>query len=66
MTNREWLESLSDDALALWFCDDYIAEKIDPVYTKEVLRYFSGVSMVKRQCANSYLALRDWLKEEHR
>lgn len=50
MTNREWLNSLSDEELALWLCDDLNGR---------------GLSQVKFRSTKSVDGLANWMKEEH-
>ena len=49
MTNREWLNSLTDEELALWLCD----------YIKPTL------SQIRYRSIKSTAALADWMKEEY-
>lgn len=51
MTNREWLNSLTDEELALWLCDELNGR---------------GLSQVKFRSTKSTEGLADWMKEEYR
>lgn len=57
MTNREWLEGLSDSQLAAWLCDDLYNPADDRTY---------GVSQIKYSYSHSELGLVEWLKRERK
>lgn len=58
MTNREWLESLSNEELAEWLCDNLYLKTIEgiPIY--------SGINAVKSSYIHSQLGVLDWLGKE--
>lgn len=55
MTNREWLESLSDSQLAAWLCDCLVNPIEDRVY---------GVSQIKFAHNHSELGLIGWFNQK--
>ena len=62
MTNREWLNSLTNDELAEWLCDAKLDVRLTsmcgtPIYT--------GVGTIKLSYTDSLLGLKKWLEEEH-
>lgn len=66
MTNREWLQSLTDDEFAEWLFDDsgYIWD-----YEKNEMKPRKWVPTFRSLCReyrSSYHGVKDWLKEEHR
>lgn len=50
MTNREWLNSLSDEDLALWLCDCLNG---------------TGLSYIKLRYSISTVGLAEWMEEKH-
>lgn len=58
MTNREWIESLTDEELAAWLCDNYPVEVFDGTF------FTTGVGGVKSRFTHSELGLIEWLKEQ--
>ena len=63
MTNREWLDNLSDYDLAHWLCDCFYDGELSikcgyPIY--------AGVSTIKSAYNNSLLGLQKWLCGERR
>jgi len=58
MTNKEWLESLSDSELAAWLCDSYVVSYKNITYT-------TGLTHVKCASTNSLLYTEQWLAQEH-
>lgn len=66
MTNREWLESLSDEDLAAWLCDNYFVEEPHLLYPDITVRYTTGLTTVKDEYGYSENGLTDWFKEERR
>ncbi len=65
MTNREWLESLSNEDLAAWLCDAYIVEAHDPLHPEATVRYQTGLTAVIKNSTYSILHLQDWFKDDH-
>lgn len=55
MTNREWVDSLSDDELIRWIIDE-------DFQTKDGSPSFQRLS---RSFISSYSGLMDWMKQEH-
>lgn len=64
MTNREWLESLSDEDFALWLCDGY-PESLEQSNGKTITLN-TGAHIIGRGYTDSLGGLRGWLKEERR
>ena len=57
MTNREWLESLSDLELAKWIKGNLY------VYVTNTLYYKTGAPNYNHM---SHRRIQDWLREEHK
>lgn len=55
MNNREWLNSLTNEELANWLCDN--------LYNSIENRYY-GVSQIKFAYSDSILGLQEWLRQE--
>lgn len=53
MTNREWLNSLSNKELAEWFCNN-----LDNAIV-------CGSQGREKDCNTSYIDFQDWLQAEH-
>lgn len=63
MTNREWLNSLSDDELAEWLCDCLYDERLSKICGTPIN---TGVNTVKLSFMHSLLGMKKWIKEERR
>lgn len=67
MTNREWLESLSDEELAAWMCNNYIRNVNTATGTFETITITdlpTGIDNLKMSFSHSQLGLTKWLGEE--
>ena len=62
MTNREWLNSLSDKDLAHWLCNSLYDENLSQIFGTPT---YIGVDTVKLSYSHSLLGLKKWLAEEH-
>jgi hypothetical protein len=58
MTNREWINSLSDEELSAWLCDNLYLRTI------EGITIYSGISSLKSMYTHSELGIIEWLKKE--
>ena len=65
MTHREWLESLSDEDLAAWLCDNYYVQEPHLLYPDITVRYTTGLTAIKGRYSYSEYGLTGWFKEEH-
>ena len=62
MTNREWLESLTNDEFVTWLLYD---EWFNPE-TDKMVEPTPRLSSIKRMGINTEYSLKEWLKEERR
>ena len=60
MTNRKWLESLTDDEFVVWLLYD---EWFNPE-TDKMKEPTPRLSSIKRMGINAQYSLKEWLKEE--
>jgi len=62
MTNREWLNCLSNDELAEWLCDSKLDVRLTNMCNTNI---FTGVGTIKMSYTDSLLGLKKWLGDEH-
>ena len=60
MTNREWLNSLTNDEFANWLCDAMYDEDLSRKLGTDV---YIGISQIKFAYTDSRLGLKQWLGE---
>lgn len=61
MTNRDWLNTLTDDELAEWFCDALIDKDLSK-RCGETIR--SGLHSIMLSYNDSLGGMKQWLKEK--
>ena len=61
MTNREWLNTLSDEDFVSWLLDD---ERVKDYQTYEVMQPTPKLETLKRTATSSSWMVSKWLKEE--
>lgn len=64
MTNREWLNSLSNKELAEWLCDCYQTEIETNLPGNPKFPIFLGISQLKSQYTCSFYGIKEWLEQE--
>lgn len=62
MTNREWLNSLTDEEFADWCCGQDVIDG----RTFKPIGVYPKLNGIKFRHLDSLIGLREWLKEERR
>lgn len=60
MTNREWLNGLTNDEFADWLCDAMYNEELSRELGTDI---YTGISQIKFAYTDSRLGLKQWLGE---